>query len=409
MAHRPSDPFVSAYLEPPKESLVCAPLLPAIAAQAAEADRTRSVSSDVIAEIKASDLMQMSASRELGGGEATVAAIADELEAVAGCCSSTSWCLWNHLCVFHFYCGTLGPSGKNLLAGITAAREWVSLPAGAGSQVIGRRDGDDWVISGSASFASGARYGEWAGVVFTDDGGTGAKGSAPELLFGVVRTDQPGVRVEATWNGSALRASATDHIHYEDARIPPEAQGRWLDEYRKTYRRSDYAVFSERYREDWVGLSDLWLGAQAVGCAHAALDDVASSVRNRIAIFGVKMSERPMVQVNLGQAAAKIASARSVVQTGCRETDERIHAGVAPTEADYLRQLSLSMAALELCDDAMKLLLRVLGGNGLREGNDFERRYRDMQAMPLHINAHRDRVSEQLGRHVLGLDTDNPF
>ncbi len=67
------------------------------------------------------------------------------------------------------------------------------------------------------------------------------------------------------------------------------------------------------------------------------------------------------------------------------------------------------MMALELCDDAMKLILRTLGGNGLREGTTFERRYRDIQAMPLHINSHRDRVSEQLGRHLLGLDTNNPF
>ena len=65
--------------------------------------------------------------------------------------------------------------------------------------------------------------------------------------------------------------------------------------------------------------------------------------------------------------------------------------------------------ALQLCDDAMRLVLRVLGGNGLREGPAFERRYRDFQAMPLHINAHRDRVSELSGRHQLGLDTLNPF
>jgi alkylation response protein AidB-like acyl-CoA dehydrogenase len=82
---------------------------------------------------------------------------------------------------------------------------------------------------------------------------------------------------------------------------------------------------------------------------------------------------------------------------------------VTPSETDCLRQLAASMIALRLCDDAMRLILRVLGGNGLREGQSFERRYRDMQAMPLHINAHPDRVSEQYGRHLLGLPTENPF
>ena len=50
-----------------------------------------------------------------------------------------------------------------------------------------------------------------------------------------------------------------------------------------------------------------------------------------------------------------------------------------------------------------------IGGNGLREGGNFERRHPDYQAMPLHINAHRDRVTEQIGRHLLGLATENPF
>ncbi|MCY4564184.1 MAG: hypothetical protein OXE40_06855 [Gammaproteobacteria bacterium] len=45
----------------------------------------------------------------------------------------------------------------------------------------------------------------------------------------------------------------------------------------------------------------------------------------------------------------------------------------------------------------------------MREGGSFERRYRDFQAMPLHINAHRDRVTEQIGRHLLGLAPQNPF
>jgi len=67
------------------------------------------------------------------------------------------------------------------------------------------------------------------------------------------------------------------------------------------------------------------------------------------------------------------------------------------------------MTAIRLCDESMRLLLRVQGGNGLREDGSFERRYRDFQAMPLHINAHPDRVSELVGKHLLGADNDAPF
>ena len=149
--------------------LICSPLLEAIAAQAAAADRTRSVDADVIVAIKASDLMRLTASSNLGGRGAPVAAVARELEAVAGACASTAWCLWNHLSVFHFYCGLLGPDHKDLLAAITTSGEWVSLPAGAGTSIQGSSDGDEVTITGDAHFGSGARYGEWVGITFMLD------------------------------------------------------------------------------------------------------------------------------------------------------------------------------------------------------------------------------------------------
>ena len=378
------------------------PLLAAIAAQAANADATRSVDAAVIAGIKANDVMRMSASREIGGLESSVVAIGQELDAVATACGSTAWCLWNHLCVFHFYCGLLGPKNADLLTNITQSQHWVSFPAGAGSSITGRVEGDDVVLNGQAAFGSGARYGEYAGVTFVMEGERAPK-------FALVRTNQYGVHIDPTWKAMSLRASATDHINYEGVRVPLARVVPFPLRFRELFRSAEYPVINLRYREDWVGLSDLWLGCMAVGVADAALGDACSGIQGRIAIMGTKMVERPTIHVNLGHAGALIGAARACVYDACARTDARITNAQVPTEADYLQQLSASMMALKLCDDAMRLILRVLGGNGLREGQSFERRYRDFQAMPLHINAHPDRVTEQYGRHLLGLPTENTF
>jgi 3-hydroxy-9,10-secoandrosta-1,3,5(10)-triene-9,17-dione monooxygenase len=382
--------------------LQVAPLLSLIAEQAAEADATRSVSPAVIAGLKSNDVMRMSAVRDLGGLESSVTAIGRELEAVAAACGSTGWCLWNHLCVFHLYCGLLGPAHIGLLRSITANRHWVCLPAGAGTGVIGRVEGEEVVLNGVASFGSGGRYADYAGVTFIFEGDR-----VPRLTL--VRTDQQGVRIDPTWKAMSLRASATDHVHYEEVRAPLSSVVPFPLRYRVVFRDPAYPVIDHRYREDWVALSDLWLGCMAVGVADAALKEACSGIQGRVAIMGVKMTERPTIHVNLGQAVALIAAARAAVYDTCARTDTRIAAHQTPTEGDYLEQLGASMIALRLCDEAMRLILRVLGGNGLREGQPFERRYRDFQAMPLHINAHPDRVSEQLGRHALGLPTENPF
>lgn len=392
---------------PAPEALYVRDLLPAIAAQAKNADRTRSLDVSLLAAIKASEVMSLSASREIGGREASIRQIAHELEAVAAACASTAWCLWNHLCVFHLYCGALGPEHRDLLAGIVDAGEWVCFPAGAGTRVIGREHDDTLLLSGPASFGSGARYGEWIGVAFGMDGGDGRLGNPPDLRFSIVRRDTPGVRVDPTWDGMSLRASATDAIHYDDVAIPKGRWSTWFGGNRADqFRDTAFPVIHPRYREDWVGLSDLWLGAQAVGLAQAALDDTCEEVKGRRAILGAKMAERASIQLNLGRAAWQIASARATVYAACDAVDARIASGRAPNQGDYLNQMGAATASLQHCDDAIRLILRVLGGNGLREGGHFERRYRDFQAMPLHINAHQDRVSEQIGRHVLGLPLD---
>lgn len=391
------------FIDWPTDGLLIEPLLPAIAAQAAEADASRSVSDEVIALIKDNPVMGMTASPELGGLNSTVTAVAHELAAVAACCSSTAWCLWNHLCTYHFFCALLGPEHGGLLGGITANREWVCFPAGASTRVNGVLQDDQIVLNGSAAFGSGARYGEFAGVVFV------LREIQDARRFTLVDLRSPGVTVDPTWKAMSLRASATDHVRYKDATVPAGRHVPFPDKFREVFRAPDFPVIHHRYREDWVALSDLWLGAMAVGLASAALAEAAEGIRKRVAIAGVKMIERPTIHVNLGQAGTLIKTAGDTVLAACAETDARIEAAAPPTETDYLRQLGASMQALACCDDAMRLILRVLGGNGLREGGNFERRYRDFQAMPLHINAHRDRVTEQIGRHLLGLATENTF
>ncbi|MFN0148424.1 MAG: hypothetical protein ACKVT1_18130, partial [Dehalococcoidia bacterium] len=74
-----------------------------------------------------------------------------------------------------------------------------------------------------------------------------------------------------------------------------------------------------------------------------------------------------------------------------------------PTAADHFRQLNYAMASLRLAGEAFQLILRVAGGNGLRESATLERRFRDYQAMALHITAHPDRVRELTGRWLLGV------
>ena len=385
--------------------LLVQPTLDALEAQAANADSTRTVASNVIESLRGSDVMRMAATKELGGVESSILAMGRELEAVAARCPSTAWCLWNHLAVFHLFVGTLGPEHQSFLQELVQNGQWMSFPAGAGSGVHGRIEGDEAVLNGKATFGTGSRYADYCGVVFAVVGEDGEPLRPMDLRFSIVSTSVEGLKIDPTWDGSGLRASATDDLHYSEVRVPLDRCVQWYGANRAESLRT-VPVINHRYREDWVGISDLWLGWMANGIVRRSLQEIASSTRERRVIMGGKMVEKATAQVNIGRAAALLSSARAAVESACLELDRRIAAGIVPDEADYLRQMSIVSMSVEQLAEAMRLLERTQGGNGLREGGAFERRYRDFRAMPLHINVHQDRVTHQLGRFVLDIERD---
>lgn len=376
------------------------PLLALIAGQASLADTTRTIDPDVIAALKASDVMKLAASANIGGVEASMLQIGRELEAIAAACTSTAWTMWNHLAVFHLFVGSLGPEHQDLLTSMVENGEWVCFPGGAGSGVTGVIEGDHIRLNGKGAFSTGGRYADWAGAAFIIVDEHGERAAPMDLRFSLVPIDTDGVKIDPTWDGSAVRASATDDIHYTDVLVPLDRCTKWYGANRAETLR-EVPVVAHRYREDWVGLSDIWLGWMAVGLVRMALDEATESIRTRRSIMGKKMVTRPTVQVNLGQAAALLGAAAATMETACLQVDRRIEAELVPDEADYLRQMALTTSAVNQLTEAMNLILRSSGGNGLREGGQFERRWRDFQAMPLHINAHQDRVHHQLGRYIL--------
>ena len=119
----------------------------------------------------------------------------------------------------------------------------------------------------------------------------------------------------------------------------------------------------------------MWLGAMATGLVEAAFRETIENIQDRVAIVGTKMSDKSTIHINLGKVRALLNTASDTVYSALNETDSRIEMKIIPTEDDYFRQCASGMQAVQLCDEALNLILRTRG-NGLREGTNFERRYR---------------------------------
>ena len=273
------------------------PLLPQISAQAATADRTRSLDPALLQALRHNDVMRLSASGELDGLDDSVWQIGHELRAVAARCTSTAWCLWNHLCTYHHFVGLLGPAHTEFLKGIMQRQEWVCFPAGASTQIIGQTEGAEVRLTGVAAFGSGARYADGAGVVFVPENTRG-------IAFAMADLRHASVRVEPTWEAMSVRASSTDHVHYADTPVPTSGVVPWLPRHRDALRDPSPPRWMMRCRRATLALAVAAVSPSTAAVALQSCRRRCCAIPSRSALF---LERRRILRRRSPRAAAAAA------------------------------------------------------------------------------------------------------
>ncbi len=230
--------------------------------------------------------------------------------------------------------------------------------ADAGSDVASmrcraRRDGDEYVLSGSKYWITNAGVSDTYTVFAKTDPDAGHRGISCFL----VEADR-GVRVAKLEHKMGLRGSPTGEIVLDDVRVPTanrigeEGQGftiamHTLDRSRPT------------------------IGAQAVGIDQGALDQAMAYMKQRQA-FGQPIAEFQGLRFMVAEMAMRIEAARTLVYRACALID----AGDPNDEltlAGAMAKCFASDTAMTVATDAVQLL----GGYGYTKDFPVERAMRD--------------------------------
>lgn len=227
-----------------------------------------------------------------------------------------------------------------------------------------RRDPETggWRINGRKIYTTGAPVLRYFVTLATVE----EEGQPTRLGSFLIPNDAPGVRVERTWDAMALRASGSDDLLLDDARLPADA----LLDARPVGAPDPRAALG-------LPWGSLTLAAVYTGVARAARDEIARFAATRKpTALGKPLGELPTVRLRLGEIESLLL------------VSERMMYGLAedwvtlPTEArpDLRQQLPLMKSvttnnAVRVTD----LALRTAGGSGLQRGR-LERLFRDARA-----------------------------
>jgi alkylation response protein AidB-like acyl-CoA dehydrogenase len=300
--------------------------------------------------------------QEYGGAELTATAYAAIFEELARGWMSVAGVLGTHLVVCDIikHHGTIDQKQRFLpalaSASMRAALALTEPHAGSDLAAIlttGKRDGDEYVLSGSKMWITNAR----SASLFVVLAKTNIRiKPAPQRLSAFVVEKGAGVEVTRDIDKLGYKGIETCEVVFDDCRVPASNLIGGME--------------GVGLRHVMTGLEAerINIAARGVGLARAAFEQAMAYAQTRHT-FGKPIAEHQAIQLTLAEMATKIEAARQLTRFAAAKKDrgERcdLEAGMA--------KLFASETALEASMDAM----RILGANGYSTDFPVERYYRD--------------------------------
>lgn len=329
--------------------------------RAAEIDERGEIPPEIIAEMSALGFMGIDVPERWGGAGLDMVSYVLVLEEVNRACASTGVVLCSHVslaCAPLVRYGTddqkerfLRPLATGAKIGCFALSEPASGSDAAAMRTSARRDGKEWILSGTKNFITNGAIADTA-IVFAQ---TDPEKRHHGIGAFVVEKGTPGFEVGKLEKKLGIRGSDTAQLHFTDCRVPDANRIGEVGE--------GFKVALSTLDGGRVGIA-----AQAVGIARACLEDSLAYAKEREA-FGQKIADFQAIQWMLADMATEIDAARLLTwrAAALKDRGERYTAEAA-------------MAKLLASDVAMKAArdcIQIFGGYGYLRDFPAERHYRD--------------------------------
>ena len=371
-----------------------APLLPVIAARAAEIEQARQLPADLAAQLVDTGVFKLCVPHELAGGEAPPPVLLEAIEAAARADGSVGWNI-----MIGATSGTtaayLEPAAARLIHGSPrAVTGGIFAPRGKAV-----REGDGWRVSGTWQWASGNAQVQWMkGGCIAWEGGKPrmVRDGVPEVLTVYLPREQ--ISFADNWYVSGLCGTGSCDMTVEDVFVPAA--------HALSLVRDRPRVDAPLYRFPVFGLLAMGCAAVALGIARGAIDDLVALAGAKVPTLARRpLAERAGTQAEIARAEAGVRSARAFLLEAIDAAWRDAERGVA---IEIERRMALRLAAThatEASARAVDACYTLAGGSSVYRTSPLQRRFRDIHVITQHMMVAPPSY-EVAGRVVLGLPTD---
>lgn len=239
-------------------------------------------------------------------------------------------------------------------------------------------DGGILVEKGAWYFNSGVYQAQWdlLGVPTFDKNGEPA---GP----GIALVPMSDVKMLNDWDTTGIRGSGSTNVTMENVFVPRERIVSLLACNEGVQPR---AFPDALYRTAFSPLMAGILAFPVLGAGAHMIEEFVATLPNRDInlTFYLRQGEAPVTHLQIGEASAKIETARLIMENACREMDEWAAAG------DYMPQLQRARICRDtafadrLVWEGVDILASAAGGSLARSGNILNRIWQDVKVGGMH-------------------------
>lgn len=376
------------------ETAVTPEFVTRLAERAGEAERSRRLPSDTVAEASASGLFDLLVPADYGGRQAPFPAILDPVRQMAHGCASSAWTLGFYvlhnwmLALFDEQAQREAFDSRPFLAPAPLAPTGRGVDCPGGIRLTGR-----W------SWATGVMDGNWIMVgALRDTVADGAQTIRPVLAL----LPMSDARVEDVWHTDGMRATGSHDVVIDDAFVPDYRLVAVADIYAGT---APGAALhdSPTYRWPMVPALALLAAMPALGSAERAAEIYAARLSERfLAYEGVLQKEKPVAALRLGDAQVRLRALRGLLADTVDEIEQTVTAG---EPVSRLVRGRARLAAARIVHESRSVIADLLEASGASAhflDNPLQRIKRDVDVMAGHVIFDYDTSRELAGALSLG-------
>ena len=358
-----------------------------LAVHAERVDRSGAFPWESIAALRSSGLLGILVPRDYGGLEADPWTYCRVLMELGRACPSTTMIMAMH-------CGV----GRNIHENGSEATRRRFLPRMAGGELLACSARNEPTAATTQGYGGAIRESltptpdggyRLTATKFFATGSTGADYFSPlgrvvggepgqSELYVLVARDDPGLVVEETWDTLGMRATRSNHVHFRDCVVEPDA------------------AIGKPGPERIAHLIFLGLAVVPVAIAEAALDFGVRFLRGEVGgAGGLDRTADPQARREIGELELMLDATKMMFHQAClalESGDERV-SGPAIQRAWYYSKLASAQIPVRVLD--------AVGGRGISRQEPFERLVRDGETIAL-MGPNRAALATGVGRERLG-------